>query len=268
MQIKHTETYVQQFPDGITVHVRIEIARGIENNADKWFIAYWINGRGYQFERFAGYGARHHHLYVRGIDNAILSAKMRVDNRIEKIRPLEVWVCPKPTPVPSAIVPYGTLFTPVTYAPVQPVISEPSPDARKALAGETMRLKHVTYARRGNLDRWLAVCVFDGQEVHFPMYPEHAKHIQKHTDRILKTQGMTHFHVELYVVVDWNTHHNDLRLSGVQGDDGMLHPLVRELPTPQPVKAEDDTRTDFQKLIGSRGKYSKMDFRLNKPKAS
>lgn len=258
MQIKHTETYVQQFPDGITVHVRIEIARGIENNADKWFIAYWINGRGYQFERFAGYGARHHHLYVRGIDNAILSAKMRVDNRIEKIRPLEVWVCPKPTPVPSAIVPYGTLFTPVTYAPVQPVISEPLPDARKALAGETVELTHITYAPMGRVTRWLAVAEFEGNKVHFPIFAEHAAlfPLAGHARLPYLSKDMP----RIEVVLEWNTHHNDLRIEGVFASNGTIRKLG---DTPQ--------RTDWRTMNFKIGEGLKRDANGNViivPKAS
>lgn len=219
----HLSNGVKQFADGETFHWRIEISWGIENNSPKWFIAYWINGRGYQFERFAGYGARYHHLYCRGIENAVMSARMRIDNRIEKIRPLEVWVCPKPTPVPSAIIPYGSLFTPVTYAPVQAVISEPLPDARKRLAGEMLELTHITYAPMGRVVRWLAVAEFEGEKVHFPIFAEHASlfPLAGHARLPYTTKDMP----RIEIIIEWNEPHHDLRIAGVVSSNGTIHKL-------------------------------------------
>lgn len=260
----HLSSGVKQFADGTTIHTRIEITRGIENNADKWFIAYWINGRGYQYELHAGYGARYHHLYARGIENAVMSAKMRIDRAIDKIHAPEVWVCPKPTPSPVAIILYGSLYAPVTLK-VQKT-SEPvtADDAyRQRLHNEMVTLQSVTYSPMGaGLPRWKAIAIFDNKEVRFPIFSEHAiKFIHAGHGALPKYPIVTHFNTDLNVVLEWNEPHHDLRIAAVIDKDGKPH-KVGEGIAPLPVAAPtEDTRTPLQKRLGVGSPYAGFDFK-------
>lgn len=82
----HLSSGVKQFADGETFHWRIEITRGIRNNCDMWFITITVNDYTHSYTRHAGWGAWQHHLYCRGIDNAVVSAQMMIDRRITNQR--------------------------------------------------------------------------------------------------------------------------------------------------------------------------------------
>lgn len=283
----HLSNGIKQFADGTTIHWRIEIYRTIENNADKWMIAYFVNGRGYQYELFAGYGARHQLNYARGMDNAVVSAQMRIDRAIDKIHPPKVWVCPKPTPIPSAIIPYGALYTPVSYAPVPkspadftpserprtqenqkvqknlaPVVSADD-EYRQRLHNETVELVSVAYKPMGRLVKWDAIGMFDGKQVHFKIFPEHARLFVQAGQAPLPRTGHKDI-PNIDVVLEWQEHRSDLRMTGVFSSSGVLHHLDTPLPVAAPT---EDTRTDIQKRLGMGSQYAGM-FDLKKKRAS
>lgn len=122
-----------------------------------------------------------------------------------------------------SIIPYGSLYTPVTYAPVQAVISEPLPDARKRLAGEMLELTHITYAPMGRVVRWLAVAEFEGEKVHFPIFAEHANlfPLAGHARLPYATKDMP----RIEIIIEWNEPHHDLRIAGVVSSGGTIHKL-------------------------------------------
>lgn len=82
----HAESYTKQFDNGDTFHCSIQITRGITYNCDMWFISVTVNDWQHSYTRHAGYGAWQHYNYLRGMNNAIASAKMMVDNRITNQR--------------------------------------------------------------------------------------------------------------------------------------------------------------------------------------
>jgi hypothetical protein len=82
----HTETFTKSYDNGDVFHCSLAITRGIDFNCDYWFITVTVNDYTHTYTRHAGYGGWQHHLYCRGMNNAIASAHMMIDNRITNQR--------------------------------------------------------------------------------------------------------------------------------------------------------------------------------------
>lgn len=158
-----------------------------------------------------------------------------------------------------SIVPY---VPPVTLAPVQPVIS--ADDAyRQRLHNEMVTLVSVEYAPMGaGLPRWKAIATFEGKEVRFPIFSEHAiKFVHAGHGALPKFPTLTTFTTELNVVLNWNEPHHDLRIEAVLDKQGKPHKVGEGIPA-LPVATDEQLagRTEFQKKIGA-GRYANFDFK-------
>lgn len=117
--------------NGVSYETSITVTRRIEWNTDKWFIQYMVNGVWYPtYIRYAGYPMRHHHWYIPSINECFISGSMGVDRVIDKLQ--------KYADSPVAIIPSGSLYTPVTLK-VQNAIAIPTRLQRMQWILDTLR---------------------------------------------------------------------------------------------------------------------------------